>query len=405
MSSDGTCAGVAVEATELDLDTTTFASLLATTAGESGAAVHVVNGLESVALSDVTFEDVDGQQTVLVVRGGVPSFESLAFSSSGEEEALLGFVFIAGVSSLVAHDLSFDASGAAASLQVGLAVLEAESIELSDLAFSSLDLPSGAIRLDTFDDGAVERVWLDEVDADSLLVVDGESGDLQIDNVVVCSSEPTAGVLLEVGTGATEALGLTLRHVTYVDAAGTFVEPGDASVLVQDSLILGSPSFVQSVAYEAVGTDHTGAGSLVEQMDPGLGVQEQQECSLVMLQPSPSGPAWDAGVGDADRDGSVSDLGATGGPAAWTLGPGDDGDGDGVGWYHDCDDDDESVVWCDTSDAAQQVRWVARTCSVAPGSGGFSVLVVLSIARRRRRRGFVSSHAPPASHGPGARGR
>lgn len=348
----------------LDLQDCTFRNI---TGGKAALAAHTIESLRVSDLSILQAENAN--QDYLLSALYVPSVELADVELSGlTDEEVIAPVVVAGV----------------------------DDLQITDLYLQDLSATVGALYLGGNSVVEATRVSAVDVIAPALLAVyDTDLGEGEVHNILGCSTDGShAYSLLESQAGSSDEARWVVEHALLTHTDGPIVDASDGIVSVRDSLFLGSPTFSGKADWQAVGTDAVNAGSLVEQLDPLLGNTDLGGCTLPLLEPHPDSAAVDAGVGASDINGTTSDLGILGGPEAWVFDASDDADRDGIGWYHDCDDDDPNITTCtedsgDTSDDAAG-RWIPRSsCSTTlctqPTASFLPLLVPLLVARRRRQ--------------------
>jgi len=143
---------------------------------------------------------------------------------------------------------------------------------------------------------------------------------------------------------------VTIRHGTFVGHSGIAVHGQAAeisnSIFAYNGTAVGAGDADWSAFYEndvdgTPGVVNIGVNSLVD-TDPGFQDWTDDDTCNDVLWPSWDSPVIDGGTGDADRNGTTPDLGATGGsesdPALWV-----DDDGDGSPFLWDCDDSESTA--------------------------------------------------------------
>ncbi|MED5370798.1 MAG: putative metal-binding motif-containing protein [Myxococcota bacterium] len=220
--------------------------------------------------------------------------------------------------SLDASDLTFHGNEAddGAHLWVGggasVTLLRSEFSEGLAGRGGAVFVESGAVDVDN-------AIWSDNASRSSGGALFVEGGAVDVAFAVVADNTSEIGSAVAVSDGSVTLSGIVFQDSspgdTIANASGFSVQVTDAIFHGAQSTTLGSVSLA----------------SVVEG-DPGF-----VGGSWV---PGPYSPALDAVAGSVDRDGTVADIGAFGGPQAWTLA---DADGDGFVWGRDCDDSDAGI--------------------------------------------------------------
>jgi len=145
-----------------------------------------------------------------------------------------------------------------------------------------------------------------------------------------------------VGNQATEDGGVLCLYEGYVDFRNNLVTdtPSGASVHAFDLNSRAYSTFAYNDWYENSDGDASGEVTNKEVHGRGTMLDDPGLAWGSSWVPAPDSPLRDAGDPNIlDRDGSVSDIGATGGPEALA----EDRDGDGYDSTTDCDDDNEEA--------------------------------------------------------------
>ena len=410
---DVTIVGVGIDATILQADGDTvltgalvklgLSTLTVDCRGQAG--IEQVGG--RVALEQVRLEDCDPA----IDLEGYGGDATLSVSESSIEDGGVALALLD--VDVTIEGLALDGLTAEADLIAG----EGGSWTVSELTASGVDAGGAvlavtaaeafsAVRLEAGCSSVGEAVW-------SL-----DAGSIEVEAVLVSETELGAdGAYLHLYDDA------TLRYATILgDGTGTAVHVEQAQVTASGIAVEdvaegfhGVGSGAVSGTYNLVNADDVGAGAISDDEVLGSGstegsldlyVWERDGSCDDQLAPSAESPLTDAGPPtDADWDGSVADIGGTGGPEGWIVV--EDADGDGSSEVFDCDEADSGVYPgaydvpgdgtdqdCDGADAELEDtdgddpigRWVPRSCNAMgttiPSMG---IIWLLAVGLRRRR--------------------
>jgi hypothetical protein len=197
----------------------------------------------------------------------------------------------------------------------------------------------------TADGGAVWSVGTVELLASSLCgnMADGLGGGVA---VLGGAAALRAVALLDSVGGAVHSEGIaTLRNLSVLGTVGDGVS-SSGEVTLDDSLVAwtdGTGTVNVATSYtlfyaNSLHYDGRAGDADLYDMDPLLAAYTPDGLCADVLLPGRDSPLVDAGTPSArDRDGTVADIGATGGATALAL-HWEDGDGDGAPWLMDCND-------------------------------------------------------------------